>query len=55
LVGTYLSVQIGLSAALLFSSAVRLIGFFLFYRQDRPRKGLATPAPATPIAENPEE
>jgi MFS family permease len=38
LVGTYLSVQIGLSGALVVSTVIRFIGFFLFYRQDSSNK-----------------
>ena len=35
LLGTYLSERIGLSNALLFAAAIRLVGFFLFTRKDR--------------------
>jgi MFS family permease len=35
LLGTYLSEHIGLSNALIFSSGIRLVGFFLFFRPGR--------------------
>jgi predicted MFS family arabinose efflux permease len=40
LVGTYLSEHIGLSSALLFSAAVRFIGFILFFRKDKQKVSL---------------
>jgi predicted MFS family arabinose efflux permease len=55
LVGTYLSVHIGISAALLFSTVVRFIGFLLFFRQDRPKKGSSTVAISSTLNENPSE
>ena len=42
LVGTYLSVHIGITGALLFSTVVRFIGFILFYRKDRPKKDITS-------------
>jgi predicted MFS family arabinose efflux permease len=53
LVGTYLSVHIGISAALLFSTVVRFIGFLLFFRQDRPKKVTTTPHISTMLDKNP--
>jgi predicted MFS family arabinose efflux permease len=53
LVGTYLSVHIGISAALLFSTVVRFIGFLLFFRQDRPKKMTITPEISTMLDKNP--
>jgi MFS family permease len=41
LVGTYLSVHIGLTGALIMSTVIRFIGFILFYRTDRPKKDLS--------------
>jgi predicted MFS family arabinose efflux permease len=41
LVGTYLSVQIGITGALIFSTVIRLIGFILFYFQGRPNNSFA--------------
>ena len=38
LVGTYLSVQIGLAGALFVSTVIRFIGFILFFRQDSSNK-----------------
>jgi MFS family permease len=38
LVGTYLSVQIGIAGALIVSTVIRFIGFILFYRQDSSNK-----------------
>jgi len=52
LVGTYLSVHIGISAALLFSTIVRFIGFLLFFRHDSPKKGAIIPALSTTLDEN---
>jgi predicted MFS family arabinose efflux permease len=42
LVGTYLSIHIGLTAALIMSSVIRLIGFILFYQKDRPKRDLSS-------------
>jgi MFS family permease len=41
LVGTYLSVHIGLTGALIMSTVIRFIGFILFYRKDRPKQDLS--------------
>jgi Na+/melibiose symporter-like transporter len=55
LVGTFLADHFGLSAALLFSTGIRLIGFILFFRQDRSQKvDGALPAGTSPD-ENPQE
>lgn len=51
LVGTYLSVQIGLSGALIVSTVIRFIGFFLFYRQDSSNKGHRPSSINTPSGE----
>jgi MFS family permease len=51
LLGTFLSEQIGLSKALLFTSAVRLVGFFLFARKGKPSSAPGTPTEA--VAEKP--
>lgn len=54
LVGTYLSVHIGITGALMFSTGVRLLGFIMFFRQDRPPNKTATSfnnAPADQIPE----
>ena len=49
LVGTYLSVHIGLTGALIMSTVIRFIGFILFYRKDRPKKDLSPlSTPVTP-------
>jgi MFS family permease len=53
LVGTYLSVHIGLSGALLVSTGVRFIGFILFYHQDRPHKDVNRPTASAPLEEIP--
>lgn len=53
LVGTYLSVHIGLTGALLISTAVRFIGFILFYRQDRPKKDLTSSSASVSLDESP--
>jgi MFS family permease len=53
LVGTYLSVHIGLSGALMFSTGVRFIGFILFYHQDQPKKSLTPPSADSPLEEIP--
>jgi MFS family permease len=55
LVGTYLSVHIGLSGALLFSTGIRLIGFILFYLQDRPKKNLTLASGSAPLQEIPKK
>jgi predicted MFS family arabinose efflux permease len=54
LVGTYLSVQIGLTGALLVSALIRFIGFILFYRQSSSNKDLhpnSTSAPSGKITQ----
>jgi MFS family permease len=54
LVGTYLSVHIGITGALMFSTGVRLLGFIMFFRQDRPPNKTAASfnnAPADQIPE----
>jgi MFS family permease len=55
LMGTYLSEQIGLSNALLFSAGIRLVGFILFARQDH-RKIKLHPSPSgdTSVENSPE-
>jgi len=53
LVGTYLSVHIGITGALLFSTVVRFIGFILFYRKDRPKKDISSSSSKTSPEEIP--
>jgi MFS family permease len=52
LMGTYLSEHIGLSNALLFSTGIRLVGFILFARQDRPKVKLRLPPQNNSLLEN---
>ena len=49
LIGTYISVHIGLSGALFFSAFVRLIGFLLFSRQDRRKERLSPATEDVPL------
>ena len=51
LVGTYLSVQIGLTGALLVSALIRFIGFILFYRQNSSNKDLHPNSTSAPSGE----
>jgi MFS family permease len=53
LVGTFLSEQIGLSSALLFSAGVRLVGFVLFAWQGRSRLRLRPSLATESITEEP--
>ena len=55
LMGTYLSEQIGLSNALLFSTGIRLVGFILFARQDHKKIKLQSSPTAVTSLENPPE
>jgi len=50
LVGTYLSVRIGITGALLFSTVIRFIGFLLFYHQGRPTNSYP-PSTSAPLDE----
>jgi MFS family permease len=51
LVGTFLSIQIGLSGALLVSTVIRFIGFILFYRQDSSKKDANSRSASAPSSE----
>jgi MFS family permease len=54
LVGTYLSVHIGLTGALIFSSGIRLLGFIMFFRQDRRHNNTTSSYNNAPADEIPE-
>jgi len=54
LVGTYLSVRIGITGALLFSTVIRFFGFLLFFHQGRPINSF-TPSTRAPHDEIPGE
>jgi MFS family permease len=54
LVGTYLSIHIGITGALMFSTGVRLLGFIMFFRQDRPHNKTTAPFNNAPADEIPE-
>jgi MFS family permease len=47
LVGTYLSVHIGITGALIFSTLIRFVGFILFYSKGRSKKSFTQPTSET--------
>lgn len=55
LAGTYLAEHMGLSAALLFSTVVRIIGFLLFSRKNQPRNSSSSVSEGLPLEKAPKE